>query len=193
MLSKSRLAFRGYLRWVRLPRAISPALSGSAAARGYGPSTWARTWRAASVWLTTVEWRLPIWREIEHDVGDHIFHFAIFTGRFLDVGESYLKTAGAPSFMGRASAPRRRVLFAFLGRATLRSTSPSPSASWRPGDLIRAEPGLLRQPHESQHIATQPSLVYLHYQRGARNRDLPRRLGEMVVYVKGRFHEDEDN
>jgi hypothetical protein len=75
-----------------------------------------------AVWLTTAEWRFPLWRVIDRDLVDHIFTFKnLFGVVFADVGQSFLRGSGGPVVFGPGVGLRLDVsLFSFLERATLR-------------------------------------------------------------------------
>jgi len=76
----------------------------------------------SSVWLTTVEWRFPIWREIDRDALDHVLGFRnLFSTLFYDVGESFFRGQWSPIVHGVGVGFRLDLsLFAFLERANLR-------------------------------------------------------------------------
>ncbi|GAC1467874.1 MAG: hypothetical protein NVSMB9_09950 [Isosphaeraceae bacterium] len=76
----------------------------------------------SSVWLTTLEWRYPLWAEIDRDAIDHVIGFRNLLGAvFYDVGQSYLRGSWSPVVHGVGVGIRIDVaLFAFLERASLR-------------------------------------------------------------------------
>src|SRR5262249_50906636 len=76
----------------------------------------------SSVWLTTLEWRYPLWCDIDQDVLDHVVGLRNLLGSiFYDVGQSYLRGRVSPVVDGGGGGLRVDVaLFAFLERATLR-------------------------------------------------------------------------
>ncbi|AGA25769.1 M1 family aminopeptidase [Singulisphaera acidiphila] len=76
----------------------------------------------SSVWLSTFEWRFPIWRDIDQDLVDHILSVRNLLGAvFYDVGQSYLRGEWNPVVHGVGVGIRvDAILFAFLERASLR-------------------------------------------------------------------------
>jgi hypothetical protein len=76
----------------------------------------------SSVWLTTVEWRYPLWLEINEDAVDHVVGFRNLLGAvFYDVGESYFRGTWNPVVHGVGVGLRLDVaLFSFLERASVR-------------------------------------------------------------------------
>jgi hypothetical protein len=76
----------------------------------------------SSVWLTTLEWRYPIWQNVDQDYLDHVVGIRNLLGAvFYDVGESYLRGTWAPVVHGVGVGIRFDcALFSFLERATLR-------------------------------------------------------------------------
>jgi hypothetical protein len=76
----------------------------------------------SSVWLLTVEWRFPIWREINRDILDRALTFRhLYGALFYDVGQSYLRGDWGPVVHGPGFGLRWDViLFSFLERAALR-------------------------------------------------------------------------
>jgi Peptidase family M1 domain len=76
----------------------------------------------SSVWLLTLEWRFPIWREINQDVFDHVLGFRnLFSALFYDVGQSFFHGEFGPVVHGVGVGFRLDMaLFSFLERANLR-------------------------------------------------------------------------
>jgi hypothetical protein len=118
ILPNSRFAFRAYggyswPGWANLFR-----LGGGQRLRALDLTSQ----EGSSVWLLTVEWRFPIWREINHDVLDHTLSFRhLYGAAFYDVGQSFLKDHWGPVVHGPGFGLRWDViLFSFLERATLR-------------------------------------------------------------------------
>jgi hypothetical protein len=76
----------------------------------------------SSVWLTTVECRFPLWREIDQDALDHVLGFRnLFSAVFYDVGQSYLRGRFSPVVNSVGVGLRLDVtMFSFLERANLR-------------------------------------------------------------------------
>jgi hypothetical protein len=76
----------------------------------------------SSVWLVTVEWRFPLWREINRNLLDHSLTFRhLYGALFYDVGQSYLRGDWGPVVHGPGFGLRWDViLFSFLERAALR-------------------------------------------------------------------------
>ena len=76
----------------------------------------------SSVWLSTLEWRYPLWADIDTDAVDHVLGFRNLIGAlFYDVGQSYLLGNWGPVVHGVGVGFRLDVaLFGFLERATLR-------------------------------------------------------------------------
>lgn len=75
-----------------------------------------------AVWLTTVEYRYPIWGNVDQDLVDHIIGIRNILGAvFVDTGQSYLRGRWGPVVNGVGIGIRFDcALFAFLERATLR-------------------------------------------------------------------------
>lgn len=89
----------------------------------------------SSVWLATVEWRFPIWSEIDRDALDHVVGFRNLQGvAFYDVGETYLSGRWRPVVHGVGIGLRLDVsLFAFLERASFRLDVAQPiGGEWGP-------------------------------------------------------------
>lgn len=76
----------------------------------------------SSVWLTTLEYRYPLWREVNQDLFDHVVGIRNVLGAvFCDVGESYLRGRWGPVVTGVGVGLRIDcALFSFLERAALR-------------------------------------------------------------------------
>jgi hypothetical protein len=76
----------------------------------------------SSVWLMTLEWRYPLWKDIDRDALDHVVGFRNLLGAlFYDVGESYLRGQWGPVVHGVGVGLRIDLaLFAFLERASIR-------------------------------------------------------------------------
>jgi hypothetical protein len=76
----------------------------------------------SSVWLATVEWRYPLWREIDRDLLDHTIGIRNLVGAiFYDVGQSFFRGEWQPVVNGVGVGLRvDAALFAFLERAALR-------------------------------------------------------------------------
>ena len=76
----------------------------------------------SSVWLSTFEWRYPLWADIDTDLADHVVGLRNLLGAvFYDVGQSYLRGSFGPVVHGVGVGLRLDVsLFAFLERAALR-------------------------------------------------------------------------
>ena len=76
----------------------------------------------SSVWLSTMEWRMPLWRNFDQSVLDHVFLFQNLLGTvFYDVGESYLRGRWSSVVHGVGVGLRIDTsLFSFLERANLR-------------------------------------------------------------------------
>ena len=76
----------------------------------------------SSVWLVTLEARLPLWTDIDRDVLDHVVGFRnLFGAVFYDVGQSYLNGQFSPVVHGVGVGLRLDTsLFSFLERANLR-------------------------------------------------------------------------
>jgi hypothetical protein len=76
----------------------------------------------SAVWLSTLEVRFPLWREINQDVADHVLGFRnLFSTVFCDVGESFLRGRANPVVTGVGVGLRIDVaMFAFLERASFR-------------------------------------------------------------------------
>ncbi len=73
----------------------------------------------SSVWLNTLEWRYPLWHDINQDAVDHVVGFRNLLGAvFYDVGQSYFRGGWGPVVHGVGVGLRIDVaLFAFLERA----------------------------------------------------------------------------
>jgi hypothetical protein len=137
-----------YGRVWSLPDATNPIIARSRfAARAYGGWSWpdtspffrlggGRRLRAldlvtqtgSSVWLTTLEWRFPLWRSIDRDLCDHVVTLRnLYGAAFYDVGQSYLDGRWGPVVHGPGFGLRLDVtLFSFLERATLRADLAQP-------------------------------------------------------------------
>jgi len=117
-LSKSRLAFRAYGGFGYPDTFPLFRLGGGRRLRALDLSQ--NT--GSSVWLTTLEWRYPLWCDIDRDVADHVLGFRNLLGAvFYDVGQSYLLGEWSPVIHGVGVGFRIDVaLFAFLERASLR-------------------------------------------------------------------------
>lgn len=145
-------AFGSYVQYVRMtgeygrvwsfPEAEIPLIARSRfAARVYGGWAWPDTspffrlgggrrlraldlvsQQGSSVWLTTAEWRFPLWRAIDADCLDHVLSFKnLYGAAFCDVGQSYFNGAWGPVVVGPGFGLRMDMaLFAFLERATVR-------------------------------------------------------------------------
>ena len=76
----------------------------------------------SSVWLSTLEWRMPIWREMDRAYLDHVVGLRnLFGALFCDVGQSYFHGRWTPVIPGVGVGLRLDVaLFSFLERANLR-------------------------------------------------------------------------
>ncbi len=81
-----------------------------------------QSFTGSSVWLITLEARLPIIREIDRDMLDHVVGFRnLFGAIFYDVGQSYLLGEFGPVVHGVGVGLRLDTsLFSFLERANLR-------------------------------------------------------------------------
>jgi hypothetical protein len=117
-LSKSRLAFRAYGGFSYPNTEPLFRLGGGTRLRAIDLSQQT----GSSVWLTTFEWRYPLWADIDRDAIDHVVGFRNLIGTlFYDVGESYLKGTWGPVIHGVGVGLRIDVaLFAFLERASVR-------------------------------------------------------------------------
>jgi hypothetical protein len=117
-LSKTRLAFRAYGGFAYPDTEPLFRLGGGQRLRALDLSQNL----GSSVWLTTFEWRYPLWCGIDRDLADHVVGFRNLLGSlFYDVGQSYLHGVFSPVVHGVGVGLRIDVaLFAFLERATLR-------------------------------------------------------------------------
>ncbi len=117
-LSKSRLAFRLYGGYSYPDNLPLFRLGGGTRLRALDLNQQL----GSSVWLSTLEWRYPLWANIDRDAVDHILGFRNLIGAlFYDVGESYLSGKWGPVVHGVGVGFRIDVaLFAFLERATMR-------------------------------------------------------------------------
>jgi hypothetical protein len=124
ILPNSRFAFRAYGGWSSPSAAPLFRLGGGRRLRALDLVSQ----EGSAVWLVTVEWRMPIWREIGRDVLDHTLSFRNLYGvLFYDVGQSYLADRWGPVVHGPGLGLRFDVtLFAFLERATLRADLAQP-------------------------------------------------------------------
>jgi hypothetical protein len=118
ILPNSRFAFRAYAGYSTPGNAALFRLGGGQRLRAIDLTAQ----EGSSVWLMTVEWRFPIWREINHDVLDHMLTFRhLYGAAFYDVGQSFLSNHWGPIVHGPGFGLRWDViLFSFLERATLR-------------------------------------------------------------------------
>ncbi len=117
-LSKSRLAFRAYGGYSYPDNLPLFRLGGGTRLRALDLNQQI----GSSVWLSTLEWRYPLWAEIDRDVVDHVVGFRNLLGAvFYDVGQSYLSGKWGPVVHGVGVGLRVDVaLFAFLERSSLR-------------------------------------------------------------------------
>jgi len=118
ILPNSRFALRAYGGWSWPGSAALFRLGGGQRLRALDLTSY----EGSSVWLLTAEWRFPIWREINHDVLDHVLTFRhLYGAAFYDVGQSFLAGRWGPIVHGPGFGLRWDVLlFSFLERATLR-------------------------------------------------------------------------
>lgn len=116
--SKTRLAFRAYGGVSYPDRHPLFRLGGGRRLRALDLVT--DTGNA--LWLMTLEWRFPLWREIDRDVLDHIVSARNLQGAlFYDVGQSFLDGRANTVVHGLGLGLRLdAALFAFLERAALR-------------------------------------------------------------------------
>ena len=116
--SKSRLAFRAYGGFAYPDTFPLFRLGGGTRLRALDLSQ--NT--GSSVWLSTLEWRYPLWGDIDQDAFDHVVGFRNLIGAlFYDVGQSYLQGNWGPVVHGVGVGFRLDVaLFGFLERASLR-------------------------------------------------------------------------
>ena len=117
-LSKTRLAFRVYGGFGLPDTADLFRLGGGRRLRALD----LQQQEGSSVWLSTLEWRFPIWGEVDQDVLDHVLCLKNLLGAvFYDVGESYFDRGWGPVVHGVGVGIRFDLaLFAFLERATAR-------------------------------------------------------------------------
>jgi hypothetical protein len=116
--SKSRIAVRAYGGFGAPDTAPLFRLGGGRRLRALDLSQFT----GSSVWLATLEWRYPLWREIDQDFLDHTVGLRNLIGAiFYDVGQSYFHGEWNPVVHGVGVGLRVDVaLFAFLERAVLR-------------------------------------------------------------------------
>jgi hypothetical protein len=116
--TKSRLAFRVYGGYGAPDNAPLFRLGGGRRLRAVDLSQFT----GSSVWLTTLEWRYPLWREIDRDLLDHTVGLRNLIGAvFYDVGQTFFHGAWEPVVHGVGVGLRVDVaLFAFLERAAVR-------------------------------------------------------------------------
>ncbi|MDX2037430.1 MAG: M1 family aminopeptidase [Isosphaeraceae bacterium] len=76
----------------------------------------------SSVWLGTIEWRFPLWKNADQEMLDHVVGLRNIQGTvFYDVGQSYLRGEWSDVVHGVGGGLRFDVsLFQFLERASLR-------------------------------------------------------------------------
>jgi hypothetical protein len=117
-LSKSRLAFRAFGGLAFPDTYPLFRLGGGQRLRALDLSQ--NT--GSSMWLTTFEWRYPLWGDINRDAIDHVVGFRNLLGAvFYDVGQSFLLDRWSPVVHGVGVGFRIDVaLFAFLERASMR-------------------------------------------------------------------------
>jgi hypothetical protein len=117
-LSKSRLAFRVYGGFSYPDTLQLFRLGGGTRLRALdlGQNT------GSSVWLTTIEWRYPLWLDIDRDALDHVVGFRNLLGAiFYDVGQSFLRGTWTPVVHGVGVGLRVDLaLFCFLERTGVR-------------------------------------------------------------------------
>ncbi len=116
--SKSRIAIRGYGGFGSPDNLDLFRLGGGRRLRALDLSQNL----GSSVWLATVEWRYPLWQELDQDLLDHVLCLKNLVGAvFFDVGQSYFAGRWAPVVFGPGVGIRiDTALFAFLERATIR-------------------------------------------------------------------------
>jgi hypothetical protein len=116
--SKSRIAFRVYGGFGAPNGAPLFRLGGGRRLRALDLSEQL----GSSVWLTTLEWRYPLWRDLNIDALDHVVSFRNLLGAiFYDVGQSEIRGRWGPVVHGVGVGLRiDTALFAFLERATIR-------------------------------------------------------------------------
>jgi hypothetical protein len=117
-LARSRFALRTYGGWAWPDTDTYFRLGGGRRLRALDLVTQ----EGSSVWLTTAEWRFPLWRCIDYDVLDHVLSPRNLYGvAFVDVGQSYFNGEWGPVVYGPGFGLRLDVtLFAFLERMTVR-------------------------------------------------------------------------
>ncbi|MDR3632422.1 MAG: M1 family aminopeptidase [Isosphaeraceae bacterium] len=117
-LSKSRIALRAYGGYGSPGDAYLFRLGGGRRLRALD----LQEQLGSSVWLGTVEWRYPLWKEMDQDILDHVLSMKNLVGAvFYDVGQSYFGNTWGPVVHGVGVGIRvDTALFAFLERATLR-------------------------------------------------------------------------
>jgi hypothetical protein len=117
-LSKSRIALRAYGGFGGPDTAQLFRLGGGRRLRAIDLSQ--ETGNA--VWLGTIEWRYPLWRNVDMDMLDHVVSFRNLLGAlFYDVGQSFYLGRPNPVVHGVGVGLRiDTALFAFLERATIR-------------------------------------------------------------------------
>lgn len=131
-LSKTRLAVRGYGGFGSPDSAQLFRLGGGRRLRALELNQET----GSSVWLATLEWRMPLWREIDRDYLDHVVSCRnLFGAVFYDVGQSYLNGHFNAIVHGVGVGLRLDTsLFAFLERANLRIDIAQPIG--RPGGPV---------------------------------------------------------
>jgi Peptidase family M1 domain len=117
-LSKSRIAYRAYGGFSYPDNLNLFRLGGGTRLRALDLAQF----QGSSVWLSTLEWRFPLWANIDEDFADHVVGFRNLIGTvFYDVGQSYLRGHFSDVVHGIGVGFRvDTALFAFLERASMR-------------------------------------------------------------------------
>lgn len=137
VLPRSRFAFRAYGGWSWPDDQYLFRLGGGRRLRALSLVLE----EGSAVWLTTAEWRFPLWYGIDRDLCDHILGLNnLYGAAFLDVGQSYFNGSWGPTVFGPGVGLRLDVtLFSFLERATVRLDLAQPI--YGPGARPAERPG----------------------------------------------------
>lgn len=118
-LSRTRLALRAYAGTSAPARGLFFPMGGSEAFRGYSLAQR----QGSTVWVGSVEWRVPLIEHMETDVLDHIGGLrTLQIALFYDVGDAYAAghSAGPVAHALGVGLRLDTVLLSFVERATLR-------------------------------------------------------------------------
>lgn len=118
-LSRTRLAYRLYGAIATPTEAMLFSLGGNQLFRGFD----LRERQGSAVWIASMEWRLPVFSDLDYDVLDHLVGLRnVNVATFCDVGDIYVNQRSYGPVACAVGAGLRAELawFSFLERTTLR-------------------------------------------------------------------------